>query len=1147
MGRRTLTSRFALPLANSIQRRTVGSQHETNTIHRVAAEGVHGTGSALPFRDQIQRSFGRHDIDHIEAYCGPNAAVATEQIGAAAYATGNKVAFGGSIDLHTAAHEAAHVVQQQAGVSLLGGVGQVGDRYEHHADRVADLVVKGQSAEAELDTMAGASSTGVQCAPAFVATAPNPESQTIKELQKRLYREGIGPFRSWFESGKTLHCELKSIHDDQWLVTGLSEGVAQNKQSLLSAYNWITGNTQEEFVDDRIGLPDLAMWDKVGGLLQAADAAVARIGSSGIGSIEHDLEAVVSAIHAAQAEYERCYRRITEYRDRVIGGAELAANGLQGVVTVCGVVETICTGGLAAGAGMSLVGVSGVVGATAGANKVVFGGAQRAAEVNAGVRKDLDIADLLEEAGQEAVLGFIGTFLGGKLSEAFLANMGPRLLKALPPEVQRALLTTFGEDASALRLGEVLVPGSPLWVRFSKFVVDFLGGAGISGLTAAIANVIQMVKSGEAISTSEFIDRVVQATIEGGVVNLFIMGIFHGAGTVKARTRDESPSLARDSSDATPPPEQSENPNTTPSPPHDANQPQPTEMPVDLGRRLQRPSSQELVDKALAPDLHGPLATEESLRQGQQLPDVPPGMIRLVDGSLAADRGHPLSEQARAWLAARRAERSELGSSPRKVVVDGGGPTGALTALQAFLRGHDVTIVEMRDNATLPILWLNRPETRNILEAIDPVLAGRMFNGENAGEVKFGEAIGLDGVRHVKRVPEMGVADPTRATGDPRAIAGQVSSFHTQNATEVNLIWARLAELATIEEAAAAREGRQPRLNLMRGYEVKSLPVDGNRRQVVVQEVIQVIQKLGADGKPVLDATGKPIQLPYTEGMVIPDGYSTKPTRGTDGVDINLGTPDDLLVADGAGSKARAMAGAESLDVGPSARYMAGYFTGAPLRSAPDVNGKVIQGGNRYRIDVDSQGNPIHTVAGTSSLNDGTWALPEIDSGLNLDNPRSIEAYFGQPMSKKAAVLAYYKQQVARVLEVDPAAIRDDAFVMEPSPFVVQSHVSSGVAADASNVHLIGDARGNSHFFASLGKVTGTGTHQMALGQYWQALAWGLDPDVARALLDRRLDAGTRVWLKSGLPSFTDPTKPPPSTLANTPEAGERSPDTTPR
>ena len=74
---------------------------------------------------------------------------------ASAFARGNDVAFGGTPDLHTAAHEAAHVVQQAGGVRLADGVGREGDEHERHADAVADHVVRGESAETLLDGYTG--------------------------------------------------------------------------------------------------------------------------------------------------------------------------------------------------------------------------------------------------------------------------------------------------------------------------------------------------------------------------------------------------------------------------------------------------------------------------------------------------------------------------------------------------------------------------------------------------------------------------------------------------------------------------------------------------------------------------------------------------------------------------------------------------------------------------------------------------------------------------------------------------------------------------------------------------------------------------------------------------------------------------------
>jgi hypothetical protein len=126
-------------------------ESEGGDVPKLAAQGVSGPATELPFRDQIQRSFGRHDLSDVRAHIGGPAAKACRGMGANAFATGQDIAFREAPDLHTAAHEAAHVVQQRAGVQVAGGVGQVGDRYERNADAVADAVVAGASAEALLD------------------------------------------------------------------------------------------------------------------------------------------------------------------------------------------------------------------------------------------------------------------------------------------------------------------------------------------------------------------------------------------------------------------------------------------------------------------------------------------------------------------------------------------------------------------------------------------------------------------------------------------------------------------------------------------------------------------------------------------------------------------------------------------------------------------------------------------------------------------------------------------------------------------------------------------------------------------------------------------------------------------------------------
>jgi hypothetical protein len=141
----------AEPMAVQAKSGGAGPESEAERVHEAALHGTQGPGGSLPYLDQIQKSFGKYDVSHIKAHTDGQAAAGARAMGAEAFTTGDHVAFAGAPSLHTAAHEAAHVVQQRAGVQLKGGVGEVGDRYERHADAVADLVVRGQSAEALLE------------------------------------------------------------------------------------------------------------------------------------------------------------------------------------------------------------------------------------------------------------------------------------------------------------------------------------------------------------------------------------------------------------------------------------------------------------------------------------------------------------------------------------------------------------------------------------------------------------------------------------------------------------------------------------------------------------------------------------------------------------------------------------------------------------------------------------------------------------------------------------------------------------------------------------------------------------------------------------------------------------------------------------
>lgn len=146
-------------LVDSLQLDGEGAGDRSAAIHQKAAEGISGSAGQLPHMDAIQKSFGRHSVDDIQAHTDDKARSANQAMGANAYATGSHVALDDT-SLHTVAHEAAHVVQQRGGgVQLQNGVGKAGDQYEQHADAVADLVVQGKSAEHLLDQYSGGKSS----------------------------------------------------------------------------------------------------------------------------------------------------------------------------------------------------------------------------------------------------------------------------------------------------------------------------------------------------------------------------------------------------------------------------------------------------------------------------------------------------------------------------------------------------------------------------------------------------------------------------------------------------------------------------------------------------------------------------------------------------------------------------------------------------------------------------------------------------------------------------------------------------------------------------------------------------------------------------------------------------------------------------
>jgi hypothetical protein len=140
-------SRDTLPVRPVQARASSTRAPSPDDTRAIAARGITGTSGPLPFLAEMKPLFGESGacLDGVRSHVNPVAVQAARAIGADAYATGSDIVFAVEPTRELVGHEAAHIVQQRAGVSLSGGVGAEGDPYEQQADHVGALVARGQS------------------------------------------------------------------------------------------------------------------------------------------------------------------------------------------------------------------------------------------------------------------------------------------------------------------------------------------------------------------------------------------------------------------------------------------------------------------------------------------------------------------------------------------------------------------------------------------------------------------------------------------------------------------------------------------------------------------------------------------------------------------------------------------------------------------------------------------------------------------------------------------------------------------------------------------------------------------------------------------------------------------------------------------
>ena len=186
---------------------------------------------ALPFSAEIQRSFGRHDLSTVRAAIGGAAGDEAARMDARAFTLGDLVAFRGAPDLHLAAHEAAHVIQQRAGAARADD-----PDLERHADLVADAVVAGRSAEGLLDRFGGTRSGVAPVVQRKAANAP-----TAAEEDARV--AAIGP---WVLARHVDAPSYYKLHSPAFVET-MRARLAPLSFDLVPGVSWTNGSSP--FID----------------------------------------------------------------------------------------------------------------------------------------------------------------------------------------------------------------------------------------------------------------------------------------------------------------------------------------------------------------------------------------------------------------------------------------------------------------------------------------------------------------------------------------------------------------------------------------------------------------------------------------------------------------------------------------------------------------------------------------------------------------------------------------------------------------------------------------------------------------------------------------------------------------------------------
>lgn len=227
-------------------------------------------------------------------------------------------------------------------------------------------------------------------------TEPMPDDETEQyDLNIRVMGQWYGRVNKFMA--------LVALRNSYRFLRGQIEAGAESHDDYrrMRDHHWITGGVSDLLSGAR--MPSLDIWLTPAYWIRQAHAAL----------IARNVPSTFRALAQAQHHLRQCQRRIYEYREGTIRGAEAAVYGLEIVrdvsaITV-GVIATVVTGGATA----TVIGVG-----YAGVQQV----AQQGTEVSLGLRDRIDWAGIAFDALIGLIIGRFMGRLGNRFAARFLQN-----------------------------------------------------------------------------------------------------------------------------------------------------------------------------------------------------------------------------------------------------------------------------------------------------------------------------------------------------------------------------------------------------------------------------------------------------------------------------------------------------------------------------------------------------------------------------------------------------------------------------------------------------------------------------------------------------------------------------------------------------